>query len=121
VWAVGALAEGLGLRAVARGFEVDPQTVLAWLVDVAEHATAFAPSFLHDVRVTQVPLDALCAFRSAVKAGAVTERDALTRLSRSPHGVWTAMDPVTKRLRAIAAGERPRAMAQGVGQQVAQV
>src|SRR6266704_570572 len=30
VWAVGALAEGLGIRAVARVFEVDPNTVLAW-------------------------------------------------------------------------------------------
>src|SRR5882724_13062415 len=30
VWAVGALAEGLGIRAVARVFEVDPKTVLAW-------------------------------------------------------------------------------------------
>src|SRR5499427_8841243 len=36
VWAVGALAEGLGIRAVARVFEVDPNTVLAWLVEVAE-------------------------------------------------------------------------------------
>ena len=40
VWAVGALAEGLGIRAVARVFEVDPNTVLAWLVEVAEHAAA---------------------------------------------------------------------------------
>jgi hypothetical protein len=32
VWAVGALAEGLGSHAVARVFTVDPKTVLAWLV-----------------------------------------------------------------------------------------
>ena len=37
VWAVGALAEGLGIRAVARVFEVDPNTVLEWLVEVADH------------------------------------------------------------------------------------
>src|SRR5207249_7714593 len=73
VWAVGALAEGLGIRAVARVFEVDPSTVLAWLVDVAEHATAFSQYFLHDVRVTQVQLDELFALLSAVKAGEVTE------------------------------------------------
>ena len=121
VWAVGALAEGLGIRAVARVFEVDPNTVLAWLVDVAEHATAFSQSFLHDVRVTQVQLDELCAFLSAVKAGEVTEREAITRLSRSPQWVWTAMDPVTKLLLAIDAGERTLAMAQGVVHQVAQV
>ena len=121
VWAVGALAEGLGIRAVARVFEVDPHTVLAWLVDVAEHATAFSQYFLHDVRVHQVQLDELFAFLSAVKAGAVTESEAITRLSRSPQWVWTAMDPVTKLLLAIDAGARPLAMAQGVVHQVAQV
>src|SRR5712692_9527843 len=121
VWAVGALAEGLGIRAVARVFEVDPHTVLAWLVDVAEHATAFAQYVLHDVRVTQVQLDALFAFLSAVKAGEVTASEAITRLSRSPHWVWTAMDPVTELLLAIDVGERTLAMAQGVVHQVAQV
>ena len=120
VWAVGALAEGLGIRAVARVFEVDPKTVLAWLVDVAEHATAFSPYFLHDVRVHQVQLDELFALRSAVKAGEVTESEALTRLSRSPQWVWTAMDPVTTLRLAIDAGERPLAMAQGVVHPVAQ-
>src|SRR3989442_14533455 len=121
VWAIGALAEGLGIRAVARVFEVDPNTVLAWLVDVAEHATAFSQYFLHDVRVNQVQLDELFALLSAVKAGEVTESEAITRLSRSPHWVWTAMDPVTKLLLAIDVGERTLAMAQGVVHQVAQV
>jgi hypothetical protein len=121
VWAVGALAEGLGIRAVARVFEVDPNTVLAWLVDVAEHATAFSQYFLHDVRVNQVQLDELFALLSAVKAGEATEREAITRLSRSPPWVWTAMDPVTKLLLAIDVGERTLAMAQGVVHQVAQV
>jgi IS1 family transposase len=121
VWAVGALAEGLGIRAVARVFEVDPNTVLAWLLDVAEHATAFSQYFLHDVRVNQVQLDELFALLSAVKAGEVTEREAITRLSRSRHWVWTAMDPVTKLLLAIDVGERTLAMAQGVVHQVAQV
>src|ERR671914_893814 len=54
VWAVGALAEGLGIRAVARVFEVDPNTVLQWLVEGAEHVAAFSQHFLHDLRVTQV-------------------------------------------------------------------
>jgi hypothetical protein len=44
----------LGIRAVARVFEVDPNTVLAWLIAVADHAAAFSRYFLHDVRVTQV-------------------------------------------------------------------
>src|SRR5438093_6638320 len=101
VWAVGALAEGLGIHAVARVFEVDPNTVLQWLVEVADHATAFSRYFLHDVRVTQVQLDELFARLRAVQAGAVSQAVAITRLSRSPHWVWGAIDPVTKVLRAI--------------------
>src|SRR3989475_4459100 len=121
VWAVGALAEGLGIRAVARVFEVDPNTVLVWLVEGVDRLKAFSQYFLHDVRVTQVQLDELYALLSAVKAGAVTETEALTRLSRSPHWVWTAMDPVTKLLLTIDVGERTRAMAQRVVHQVIQV
>ena len=121
VWAVGALAEGLGIRAVARVFEVDPNTVLAWLVEVADHAAAFSQYVLHDVRVTQVQLDELFALLSAVKTGEVSDAEAIQRLSRSPHGVWVAFDPVTKLLLTIESGDRTLAMAQRVVQQVVQV
>src|SRR5437016_7897806 len=121
VWAVGALAEGLGIRAVALVFEVDPNTVLQWLVKVADHATTFSRYFLHDVRVTQVQLDELFALLSAVKAGEVSEAEAITRLSRTPHWVWAAIDPVTKLLLTLDVGERTLAMAQWVVHQVVQV
>src|SRR5713101_3569756 len=42
------LAEGLGIRATARVFEVDPNTVLEWLVAAAEQLKAFTISFLCD-------------------------------------------------------------------------
>jgi IS1 family transposase len=121
VWAVSALAEGLGIRAVARVFEVDPNTVLQWLVEVADHATAFSRYFLHDVHVTQVQLDELFALLSAVKAGEVSEAEAITRLSRTSHWVWAAIDPVTKLLLTLDVGERTLAMAQWVVHQVVQV
>jgi len=57
VWAVGALTEGLGTRAVARVFEVAPNTVLAWVIEAADHLEAFSRFRLHDVQVSQVPLD----------------------------------------------------------------
>src|SRR5256712_9921165 len=120
-WAVGALAEGLGIRAVARVFEVDPNTVLQWLVEVADHAVAFSQYVLHDVRVTQVQLDELYALLSAVKAGVVSDTEAIQRLSRSPHWVWGALDPVTKLLLTIDVGDRTLAMAQSVVHQVVQV
>jgi IS1 family transposase len=121
VWAVGALAEGLGIRAVARVFEVDPHTVLQWLVEAADHLQAFSQYFLHDVHVTQVQLDELYALLSAVKAGEVSDTEAIQRLSRSPHWVWVALDPVTKLLLTIDVGDRTLAMAQRVVHQVVQV
>src|SRR5262249_59268437 len=105
----------------ARVCEVGPDTVLQWLVEVADHATAFSRYFLHDVRVTQVQLEELFALLSAVKAGEVSEAEAITRLARSPHWVWTAMDPVTKLLLTLDVAERTLAMAQWVFHQVVQV
>jgi IS1 family transposase len=48
---------------------------------------------------------------STVKAGEVSEEEALTRLSRSPCWVWVALDPVTKLLLAIEVGHRTLALA----------
>jgi IS1 family transposase len=121
VWAVGALAEGLGIRAVARVFEVDPNTVLQWLVEVADHAMAFSRYFVHDVRVTQVQLDELFALLSAVKDGEVSEAEAVQRLSRSPHWVWAAIDPESTLLLALNIGDRTLAMAQRLVHQVVEV
>ncbi len=55
------LAEGLGIRATARGFEVDPKTVLQWLVAAAEQGKAFSAYVLRNVHVKQLQLDALYA------------------------------------------------------------
>ena len=115
------LAEGLGIRATARVFEVDPNTVLHWLVEAAEQLRAFSCYFLCEVHVQQVQLDELYAVLSAVKSGEMRGADALQRLARSPHWVWTAIDPVTKLLLAIDVGPRTRAMAQCVVHQVAQL
>jgi hypothetical protein len=115
------LAEGLGIRAVARVFEVDPNTVLQWLVEAADHLQVFSQYFLHDVRVTQVQLDELYALLSAVKDGEVHAAEALKRLSHSSHWVWVALDPVSKLLLTIDVGDRTLAVAQGVVHQVVQV
>jgi IS1 family transposase len=66
-------------------------------------------------------LDELFALLSAVKAGEVSETEAVERLSRSPHWVWAAIDPVTKLLLTIDVGDRTRAMAQRVVHQVVEV
>jgi transposase-like protein/IS1 family transposase len=120
-WAIGVLTEGLGIRAVARVFEVDPNTVLAWLVETAEHLQAFSRHFLHDIQVGQVQLDELFALLSAVKDGQMSEAKAIKRLSRSPHWGWAAMDPVSKLILVIDVGDRTLAMAQRMVHQVVQV
>ena len=112
------LAEGLGIRATARVFEVDPNTVLQWLVEAAEQLQAFTHYFLCDVHVTQLQLDELYAVIRDLKAGAISEDDALERLEPSRAWVWTAMDPVSKLLLAIEVGPRTLAMAQRVVHQV---
>jgi len=63
------LAEGLGIRATARVFGVDPNTVLEWLVEAAEQLWTFSRYFLCEVHVCQVQLDELYAVLRAVKAG----------------------------------------------------
>jgi IS1 family transposase len=115
------LAEGLGIRATARVFEVAPNSVLAWLVEAAEHLRAFSAYFLCDLHVTQLQLDELYAVLSAVKDGEITTAQAIQRLSRSSHWVWVAIDPVTKLLVALDVGVRTQAMAQRVVHHVAQV
>src|SRR6266704_3140589 len=93
---IACLAEGLGIRGTARVFEGDPNTVLNWLVEAAEQLRAFSQHVLHDVRVRQVQLDELFALLSAVKAGEVSEAEAIARLERTPQWGWVAMDPESK-------------------------
>jgi IS1 family transposase len=118
---IACLAEGLGIRGTARVFEVDPNTVLHWLVEAADQLQAFSAYFLHDLHLRQVQLDEIYAVLSALKEGTVSEDEAITRLSRSPHWVWTAMDPESTLLLTIDVGARTLALAQRVVHHVAQV
>jgi IS1 family transposase len=118
---IACLAEGLGIRSTARVFEVDPNTVLQWLVEAADQLRAFSTYFLHDLHLHQVQLDELYAVLSAVKDGPVSEAEAIERLERSPQWVWVAMDPESKLLLGLDVGERTLAMAQRFVHQVAQV
>jgi hypothetical protein len=102
-------------------FEVAPNTVLAWLVEAAEHLRAFSRSFLCDVHVEQWPLDELYAVLRDLKAGAISDDEAMERLERSRYWVWTAMDPKSKLLVVVDVGTRTLAMAQRVVHQLVQV
>jgi hypothetical protein len=73
------------------------------------------------LHVNQVQLDELCAVLSAVRDGDMSAAEAIERLSRSPHWVWTAMDPESKLLLSVQVGERTLAMAHAVLHQLAQL
>jgi hypothetical protein len=55
------VAEGLGIRATALVFEVDPTTVLQWLDAAVDQLQAFAHSFLCEIHVRQLQVDELYA------------------------------------------------------------
>jgi IS1 family transposase len=118
---VACLAEGLGIRATARVFEVAPHTVLQWLAEAAEQLRAFSAYFLCDLLLEQLQLDELYAVLRDLKAGAISDDEAIQRLERSPSWVWTAMDPTSKLLVVVDVGSRTLAMAQRVVHQVTQV
>jgi len=115
------LVEGLGIRATARVFAVAPHTVLQWLVEAAEQLRAFSAHFLCDLHLEQLQLDELYAVLRDLKAGAISDDEAIRRLERSPYWVWTAMDPTSKLLVVVDVGSRTLAMAQRVVHQVIQV
>jgi hypothetical protein len=115
------LAEGLGIRATARVFEVDPNTVLQWLVEAAEQLQAFSAFFLCDIHVRQLQLDELYAMLRSVRDGEISTKKAIKRLERSRHWVWTAIDPESKLLLVIDSGPRTLAMAQRVVHHIAQM
>src|SRR5262249_14306283 len=114
------MVEGLGIRATARVFEVDPNTVLQWLVEAAEQLQAFTSYFLCAVHVTQLQLDELYAVIRAFKTGEISEEAALKRLEHTRSWVWPAIDPVSRLRVALGVGPRTREMAQCVVHQVAQ-
>jgi transposase-like protein/IS1 family transposase len=117
---IACLAEGLGIRATARVFEVDPNTVLQWLVEAAEQLQAFTRYVLCDVHVTQLQLDELYGVIRALNAGEISADTALERLEGARPWVWTAIDPVSKVLLAIEVGPRTVEMAQRVVHRVCQ-
>ena len=114
------LAEGLGIRATARVFAVDPNTILQWLVEAAEQLKALSASFLCNVHVNQLQLDELYAVLRGASNGEISEDNAIKRLERARHWVWTVIDPERKLLLAMDSGPRTLEMAQRVVHQVAQ-
>jgi len=119
--AIAALAEGVGIRAVGRIFGVEPETVLAWLVEAGEHLAAFNAWMTRELAVEQVQLDELYGVIRAYQAGELSEGEAIARLEGKRRGVWlwTAIDPVSKFWLAFEVGDRGARHAWGLVHKVA--
>ncbi len=73
------------------------------------------------MHVRQLQLDELSAVLRDVKHGEISAAQAIKRLERSRHWVWTASDPESKLLVGTAIGPRTLALAQRVVRQGAHV
>ena len=71
--------------------------------------------------IKQLQLDELYAVLREVKAGELSDDEAIQHLERSPYWVWTAIDPASKLLLVIDVGTRTLEMAQRMVHQVVQV
>ena len=106
------LAEGLGIRAVARIHGTEPDTVLEWLQRAGQHCERLSEYMLQDLHVTQVQLDELWTF--------VRKKERMLKEWEKLHSewgdtwVWVAFDPVHKLIIAVLVGERSAAAAVGL-------
>lgn len=108
IWQVlRALAEGLGIRATARVFDLDPNTVEAWLHQAGQQMTAVSHYLIHDLHLTQVQVDELWALLGQRE---IDESDQTTQ--RGKRWIWTGMDPVSKLWLAYVVGDRSQDYAQ---------
>lgn len=98
------LAEGLGIRAVARIHDVKPDTVLEWLKKAGQHCEMLSECMMHDLKVSQVQLDELWTFVRK-KERKLKEWDKL-HSTWGDTWIWVAFDPVHKLVIAVLVGER---------------
>lgn len=95
------LAEGVGIRRTARIFDLDPNTVQAWLGQAAQHMESISHYMLHDLHLTQVQVDELWALLGKRNGD-----------ERATHWVWVGVDAPTKLWLATIVGDRSQACAQ---------
>jgi hypothetical protein len=106
IWqALKALAEGLGLRATARVFAVDPNTIETWLCQAAEHMEAVSQYLIHDLQLAQVQVDELWALLGKQDRADSSEN---AKRSRAVRWVWAGIDPVSKLMLACVVGGAQR-------------
>jgi len=106
------LAEGLGIRAVARIHGVDPNTVLDWLRKAGQHCERLSEYLLQELELSQVQLDELWTFVRK-KERMLSEWEKL-HTEYGDTWVWVAFDPVHKLVIAVLVGDHTEEEAVGL-------
>ncbi len=106
------LAEGLGVRAVARIRGVETDTVLDWLRKAGQHCEQVSAYMLQELHVSQVQLDELWTFVRK-KERMLSDWEKL-QTEYGDTWIWTAFDPVHKIVIAVLVGDRTEEEAVGL-------
>lgn len=110
--ALACLAEGLGIRATARVFDVKPEDVLRWLRRAGQHCEQVSAYLMRHLHVEQVQLDELWTF--------VRQKEKTLSAWEALHSewgdtwIWTAVDPVNKLVLAFLVGDHTETEAVGI-------
>jgi IS1 family transposase len=110
--ALNELAEGLGVRAVARIHGVEPDTVLDWLRKAGQHCEAVSAYVMQELELSQVQLDELWTFVRK-KEKMLSEWEKL-HTQYGDTWIWIAFDPIHKLVVAMVIGDRTEEEAVGL-------
>lgn len=110
--ALKALAEGVGIRATARIFDVEVDTVLLWLRRAGQHSEKVSVYLMRHLQVEQAQLDELWTFvRKKEKTLSAWEK---LHTEYGDTWVWVVFDPVNKLVLALLIGEHETEQAVGL-------
>jgi hypothetical protein len=110
--ALKSLAEGVGICATARIFDVEGDTVLRWLCRAGQHSEKVSAYLMRNLQVEQAQLDELWTFvRKKEKTLSAWEE---LHTEYGDTWVWVVFDPVNKLVLAMLVGEHEAEQAVGV-------
>jgi IS1 family transposase len=110
--ALNELAEGLGVRAVARIHGVEHDTVLDWLRKAGQHCELLSAYMMQELELSQVQLDELWTFVRKKKR-MLSEWEKL-HTEYGDNWIWMAFDPIHKLVIAVLIGEHTEEEAVGL-------
>ncbi len=95
-------AEGMGIRATARVFQVKKDTILRWLRRAGKHSTQVSDYLLRNLQVEHVQSDELWTF--VLKKEKTLSAWEKLHSEYGDNWIWTAVDPVHKLVLAFLVG-----------------